>query len=75
MIKNNYKILISIIIGMMWIYFRKYENYRGLPNRSLVSTIFVGLWIWLNYKDPLFLPIGLFVLWLYSNLTDYKFSL
>ena len=71
----NIKIVISIISGMIWIYCRKYENYRALPNHNILSPIIVGIWIWLNYKDPLFLPLGLFLLWLYSDLTEYEFSL
>lgn len=71
----NLKILIAIISGMIWIYFRNYENYRALPNNSLISTLLVGFWIWLNYQDPLFLPLGLILLYLYSQYFKHSFSL
>lgn len=72
---TKYKINISVIAGMIWIYFRTYENYRALPNDSILSVIIVGLWIRLNYLDPLFLPIGLFFIWLYSCIYNHTFSL
>lgn len=71
----NLKIVISIISGMIWIYFRNYECYRALPNNSLLSALLVGIWIWLNYQDPLFLPLGLVLLYLYSHYFKHSFSL
>jgi len=67
---NETKIAISIISAMIWIYFRKFNNYCGLPNKSLLSTILVGIWTYLHYKEPLFLPIGLISLYLYSEFFD-----
>ena len=61
--------------GAIWIYFRKLENYRMLPNRSLFSVLFVGFWIYINYYEPLALPIGLLILVLYSNISKQNFSL
>jgi len=60
------KIIISTIIGMIWIYFRKLENYSLLPRKSVVSVLLVGFWIYCNYKEPLSLPIGLLLMYLYS---------
>ena len=67
-INKNKKILISVIIGGIWIYFRTDECYKLIPRKNLISVILVIIWIVLNYKDPLFLPIGLFILYIYSIL-------
>jgi len=67
---NETKIIISVISAMIWIYFRKLKNYCGLSNKSLLSVILVGCWTYLNYKEPLFLPIGLSTLYLYSEFYD-----
>lgn len=69
------KVIISILAGAIWIYFRNLENYRMLPNRSLFSVLFVGFWIYINYYEPLALPIGLLILVLYSNISKHNFSL
>lgn len=71
----NIKMQLAIISGMIWIYFCNYECYRALPNNSVLSTILVGFWIWLNYQDPLFLPLGLIMLYLYSQYYKHPFSL
>ena len=69
------KVLFSIAVGMIWIYYRKYENYRALPNYNLISAIIVGGWIWANYLDPLALPIGLLCIYTYSKVYSHNFSL
>jgi len=69
------KVIISVLAGAIWIYFRKLENYRMLPNRSVFSVLFVGFWIYINYYEPLALPIGLLILVLYSNISKHNFSL
>ncbi len=71
----NQKVIISIIAGSIWIYFRKLENYRMLPNHSIFSVLFVGIWIYINYYEPLALPIGLLLLVFYSNILKHNFSL
>ena len=63
----NQKIWISIIVGAIWIYFRSLKNYSLLPRKSIISVIIVSGWIYLNYLDPLFLPIGLVVMYGYSE--------
>ena len=56
------KIIISIISGSIWIYFRTTQCYILLPRKSVLSAIMVSLWIYYNYYEPLFLPIGLIVM-------------
>ena len=73
MILDNYikleeKIYISIISGMIWIYYRTRGCYRLLPRKSYISALLVGLWIYMNYCEPLFLPLGLIVMVIYSFL-------
>jgi hypothetical protein len=71
------KVAISILCGSLWIYFRTSDCYLLIPRLHLFPVVFVGLWIYLNYYEPLFLPIGLAILLLYAyfvieNETKYK---
>lgn len=60
------KVMISVICGALWIYFRTSECYKLIPRVHFFSVIFVSFWIYFNYYEPLFLPIGLLVLLGYS---------
>lgn len=62
------KIMIALLSGGIWIYNRDDLCYKLIPRKRLLSVFIILLWIYLNYKDPLFLPIGLFILYAYSNL-------
>ncbi len=61
------KKMISIISSMIWIYFRTEDCYKLIPRKSISSVILVSLWVFLYLQDPLFLPIGLFILYLYGK--------
>ena len=74
-ISHNNKVLISVFVGAVWIYFRSLENYALLPRHNLISVILVSSWIYLNYLDPLFLPIGLTIMYLYSQYVTKKTNL
>jgi hypothetical protein len=65
-ITNNNKIYISIISGIIWIYYRDKLCYELLPRKNILTSLVVGVWIYLNYKEPLFLPIGLLLCFVYS---------
>lgn len=58
----NTKVIIAIICGALWIYFRTSDCYNLIPRKHLFPVLFVSIWIYLNYMDPLFLPIGLLIL-------------
>ena len=62
------KVAIAIICGGLWIYFRTAECYNMIPRLHIFPVIFVCFWIYLNYYEPLFLPLGLLVLIVYSQL-------
>lgn len=62
----NQKVIFSIICGMIWIYFRTMDCYKFLPRQKILPTLFVGVWIFLNYYEPLFLPLGLLIIVLYK---------
>ena len=62
------KVILSIICGGLWIYFRTAECYNMIPREHWFPVVFVCAWIYLNYYEPLFLPIGLLVLILYAYL-------
>jgi hypothetical protein len=64
------KVVISIICGGLWIYFRTSECYNMIPRLHIFPVIFVTIWIYLNYYEPLFLPLGLLVLVVYSYLPN-----
>jgi magnesium-transporting ATPase (P-type) len=73
MILDNYlnfnnKVIISIICSGIWIYFRTSDCYNLIPRYHLFPVIFVMIWAYLNYYEPLFLPIGLLILILYSKI-------
>ena len=56
-----------MIVGSIWIYYRKYQNYKLLERKSLRSVILVSIWIYIHYYEPLFLPIGICIIYLYSK--------
>ena len=65
---RNQKIQVSMIVGALWIYFRTQDCYALLPRKSVVSVILVAAWIYANYQEPLFLPLGLCAMIVYSFL-------
>lgn len=60
------KVFIAIVCGGFWIYYRTAECYNMIPRKHIFPVIFVCTWVYLNYMDPLFLPLGLAVLLLYT---------
>jgi len=62
------KVYLSVICAGLWIYFRTADCYNMIPRHHIFPVIFVMGWTYLNYYEPLFLPIGLSILILYSNL-------
>jgi hypothetical protein len=67
-ISYNQKVIIAMISGGIWIYFRTNECYKMIPRKQILPVIFILIWIYLNYYEPLFLPIGLLILFVYSKL-------
>jgi hypothetical protein len=59
------KVFIAIICSGLWIYFRTAQCYEMIPRHEIFPVIFVMGWTYLNYYEPLFLPIGLAVLAVY----------
>jgi hypothetical protein len=68
----NNKVLIAVISAGIWIYFRTTECYAMLPRQSLFPAIFVMLWVYAYSYEPLFCPIGLSILFLYSKINNVK---
>lgn len=60
------KVFIAMICGGLWIYFRTAQCYEMIPREHIFPVIFVVAWIYLNYYEPLFLPLGLLTLILYT---------
>lgn len=60
------KVFFSMICGGFWIYFRTSDCYNLIPRKHIFPVFFVAGWIYLNYYEPLFLPIGLLVLIFFS---------
>ena len=67
----NIKVIISVICSGLWIYFRTAECYNMIPRLHLLPVLFVMVWTYLNYYEPLFLPIGLCILVLYSKIATW----
>jgi len=61
------KVFLSIICAGFWIYFRTSDCYNMIPRHHIFPVIFVMGWTYLNYYEPLFLPIGLSILILYAS--------
>jgi hypothetical protein len=77
MIFDNYlsyknKVILSVICSGVWIYFRTSECYNLVPRHHIFPVIFVMLWCYLNYIEPLFLPIGLLILFIYPKIYKSK---
>lgn len=73
MLLDNYlsydnKVFISVICSGIWIYFRTSDCYKLVPRNHIFPVFFVMLWSYLNYYEPLFLPIGLLLLVVYKFL-------
>jgi len=73
MLLDNYlsydnKVFISVICSGIWIYFRTSDCYKLVPRNHIFPVLFVMLWSYLNYYEPLFLPIGLLLLVVYKFL-------
>lgn len=66
------KIIIAVLSAAIWIYFRTWGCYKLIPRKSIFSVIFVCIWLYLNYYEPLVVPIGLSILVLYSLLNKKK---
>ena len=62
------KVIFSVLCSGLWIYFRTAKCYEMIPRMHLFPIIFVMTWTYLNYYEPLFLPIGLIILTLYPIL-------
>ena len=62
----NQKIIISLISASIWIYYRTLGCYKMLPRKSYLSIFIIIVWMYLNYYEPLVVPIGLLILYIYS---------
>lgn len=67
------KVLISVICSGIWIFFRTAKCYEMIPRLNIFPVIFVMTWAYFNYYEPLFLPLGLLVLFIYPHLRLWKF--
>ena len=63
----NTKVFISVICAGLWIFFRTSDCYSLIPRMHIFPVIFVMVWTYLNYYEPLFLPIGLSILIVYTK--------
>jgi hypothetical protein len=68
------KVFISVISAGLWIYFRTAQCYDMIPRHHLFPVAFVMGWAYLNYYEPLFLPLGLLVLILYTTIMHKYFT-
>ena len=65
------KVWIAIVSAGIWIYFRTADCYSMIPRQHIIPVIFVVIWAYLNYYEPLFLPIGLCILILCSYFSTF----
>ena len=62
------KAIFSVLCAGLWIYFRTDQCYNMIPRGHIFPVLFVMLWTYLNYMEPLFLPVGLIILIVYGYL-------
>ena len=74
-ISYDVKVRISTIVAGLWIYFRTAECYSMIPREHIFPVIFVMFWAYMNYYEPLFLPIGLTILIVYSQIILYDYTI
>ena len=67
-ISYRYKVYFSVLCAGLWIYFRTQDCYNMIPREHILPVIFVMGWAYLNYYEPLFLPIGLIILIVYAKI-------
>jgi hypothetical protein len=67
----NEKVGISVVCAGLWIYFRTAECYNMIPRVHVFPVIFVMIWAYLNYYEPLALPMGLLILVAYMTLSKH----
>jgi len=66
------KVIIAVICGGIWIYFRTAECYALLPRKNIFASIFIITWMYLNYYEPLVAPLGLLMLFGYTKWNNIK---
>lgn len=59
--------LVSSIIAGIFIYFRRLDYYATMPRSSVLVSLLVFAWAYLNYMEPIALPLGLILLNLFGN--------
>jgi len=65
-ISYDAKVQFAVVCAGFWIYFRTESCYNMIPRQHIFPILFVCGWTYLNYYEPLFLPIGLSILVLYG---------
>ena len=61
-LSHDNKIIIAVLSSGIWIYFRTAQCYDMIPRTNLLPVVFVMIWAYINYYEPLALPIGLIIL-------------
>ena len=64
----NIKVIIAVFFSGLWIYFRTSDCYKLIPRGHVFPILFVTAWTYLNYYEPLVLPLGLLVLIAYAKI-------
>lgn len=54
--------LLSCAVAAVWIYNRQIDYYRILPRKHIIIAGIIAVWMYLNYVEPMSLPIGLAIL-------------
>ena len=64
------KVAFSVLCAGLWIYFRTAECYSMIPRLHGFPVVFVMIWAYCNYYEPLSLPLGLLLLISYSYVSS-----
>ena len=67
-ISYNRKVIIAVACAGLWIFFRTADCYVMVPRLHIFPAIFIMIWTYLCYYDPLFTPLGLAILVIYKEI-------
>ena len=62
----NLKIFLISLVAAFWIYFRKLDYYKTLPEKNIYIAIGIFIWSYLTLSEPYFLLIGLGFLYFFG---------
>jgi len=67
----SYRIVFVSIIAGIFIYFRTLDYYKSIPRHNIIASIIVVIWSYATLNEPLFLLVGLVLLNIFGEKSDF----